>query len=196
MTMFNYSLSRKAFEFLAWINIMDCGCTTRYFSLIHYIHAFQLKICLDGKYSISYDVNSFEIKTAEKILSHFSEYITKEYFKQSLNVDKREAQLKEEEFFIYRLRLFLKNNLLLERFYDEKMYDVSDYKYLGQWGTTFFQAKYILTDFAKVYYKLLLITELYCENSETIKKMPYFFSEANDIQRYLDAGFVEVENYG
>lgn len=151
-------------------------------------------ITIPKEYKIKFNL---EYDSLIKIFSLFKEYVEKEYFLNKIEFNFKIASLSEEEYFVFLLRWFLKeneldNNGLFSRKYKIDMYDENITYYDSP---TFIDFVYKLTDFSTTYQKLLLLTCLYEENNPSLRRLyPKIcnYRESDNIKEILEKKQIEV----
>ena len=162
---YKYHRDRILQSQVAWCVTKDSSFYRRNLSLADYIHNIQVNNNIDKTYRI---IEEKERQLACEILESYQEDLGQKFFSHRLtNLTKKEiSKMTYEDFFIFTLLDFLRDNLCKTEFNEKRMYDVKDYKSHGCYGAELFEATYLLNDYSLVYNKILLATEIYCERNE------------------------------
>jgi hypothetical protein len=142
-------------------------------TLLSHIIDLQYEINIDDKYRIQkkhYD-DSEEGFVAEKILEAFRQNIFQSFAQGSLKKEKQFFELSDKEYFLISLLQFLNENLLSFNFsFHKNMYHP--------------RSNNAVTEFGIIYLKLYYIVNVYCENSDKLRRYTTIFSI--NIKKYID----------
>jgi hypothetical protein len=128
-------------------------------SLINYIWVEQEAQNLPEQYRINF-LNEEEKEYLSSILNTHKEYVIKQYLHNNLRITTNLYRLKDLEYYFFSLYNFIDDKLTKDDFYENHREYVSEHWYTQK-----------LTDYGKVYYKLLLIIKLYIEANENVRKL-------------------------
>ena len=132
-----------------------------------------------------------EIITAVK--NKTSEYYFKGYLSVPKSVPKTEYHTNFEVYFLYLLHNFLKEHQCESRVLGNDMHNKTlKYEDFGSWGAPLYDATYELSDFAITFYKLYLITHLYCTNNQVISSSVTIFNKEESIKTIIDSKTISI----
>lgn len=158
-------------------------------TLKDYILTFQEKIQLTENYIIAPE----DIETINKILEVYKNNLSHKFHTKKLTLTHKLSMLDDKEYFCLSLYNFLLKNKLSDHisFSSDKirMYAVLEIEYHSQMA---YNRIYQLTDFAIVYYKLLLICNMYCLQNNKIKKTGIILNQIKDFKEAIDTRKIEV----
>lgn len=139
----------------------------------------QHKTTMDSKYKLTTE----ESDIALDIIKTFQQWLLRSYLLGHYN-NKRFAKLTTDHFLIERLGVFLSENELNTDFNKQEMFVIERKEDR--------RAVYHFTNYSRVYYKMLYISQLYCniclKNNDS-STTPWFLE---NIQKNLDNDYIEV----
>lgn len=163
-------MNNNMFKKVGWIAEKDChmicysdNVRLRDSDLISYIIKEQSNLEIPKDLYIDYS-NETEKKNAEEILNIHKADVIKSYFCDFLTKSKNVCKLNSNEYYFYSLNCFIHKELNEYKHHQDKIY--SDKEYTDK---THFTCQ--LTDYGRTFYKLYLITLIYTEKNENIKKL-------------------------
>ena len=149
---------------------------------------------IDEKYWLQ---SEEEFATAREILCVYQKELSQKYFSGHLSAGGSMSKLTNEEYFLVTLKDFLEKYECKKVFWDHDMYTTKEYKSYGSWGGPLFDATYVLSDFAVVYHKMYLITQIYCltlrKNASNTNALSFERTEAT--KKVLDTREMKVSRY-
>lgn len=150
--------------------------------LVSYIIQEQHNLQIPKDYHID-DSNETEKTNIETILNIHKNDVIKSYFHNFLKRDKVFCKLDSLEYYMFSLNCFLQKNLKgNDSVYSKREYtDEANYYRL-------------LTDYGRAYYKLYLITTLFCRRNDKTKNL-VGGSNTNVLMKYLKTNKVEFLSY-
>ena len=155
-------------------------------------------LCRDINIPDEYKINyRAEQNSLNKILTVFIEFADSIYFSDALDFGFKLSRLSENEYFIYLLSWFLKENELDKNslFFHKYRIDMYDIELLSYNENGCEDYIYKLTDFSTTYQKLLLFTYLYEENNSSFKRLyPKIsnYRKSDSIKDILDKKQIDV----
>lgn len=152
-----------------------------------HIHILRLQhqLSIGERYRITDDESDIVIE----ILHSFQQDLIQKYFNDSL----ASCKYIEKIFFTISLMEFLEKHQCKETFNGNKMHTTKNYK---SYGDVSFSATLVLTDYAIIYYKLLYITQLYCNkllNITDSNKLGFQMAETTKVA--IDTRHIDVNNF-
>lgn len=155
-----------------------------------YTHILRLQhqLSIGERYRITNDESDIIIE----ILHSFQQDLIQRYFNDSLT----SCKYIEEVFFTISLMEFLEKHQCKQTFNGNEMHTPKNYQEYGTWGATSFSATYVLTDYAIIFYKLLYITQLYCNkllNITDTNKLGFITAETTKVA--IDTRHIDVNNF-
>ena len=107
-----------------------------------------------------------------QILNDHREHVIKQYFYNWLKTSEDFYKLTPLEYYFFALKCFISGNLCKDNVYDGyKIEDVSEHEY-----------KRKLSEYGRVYYKLLLIVRLYAEANEKVRKLHNYIDKEENLR--------------
>ena len=153
--------------------------------LIYYIVQQQRELDIPKQYCIDIS-NETEKANVEEILNVHKNDVVKSYFHDFLKKDKVFCKLNSLEYYMFSLNCFLQKNL--ENYeYIDKIYSSREYT-----DKTHYHRQ--LTDYGRTYYKLYLITKMFCKENEKTKMLIGGIN-SNSIMENLKNNKVEFWSY-
>ena len=190
------SLQKELLHQVSWWAIS--GFPGRTSSLLEYIYNIQSELDVETKYCIGIkDIGAFEEQPAINILAACVKDMELKYFTGELNINRGIARLEHEEYFMFILNEFLSKHRYEVTFNENSMYIITDTKYNEKRsGFGWEEATYKFTDYAVVYHKLYLLSALFREQNENIKKIYKLNKNYSDsIKEALDKKEIRVRRY-
>lgn len=173
-------------------------------TLLNCIYRAQADHNIETQYQLIHEESSHDI--VNDILRCYQKDMVQKYFHNRFTYKKMTC----ENFFMKTLQDYLNEHRCEKTFNENKMYDVKNYQYYGNWGGPSFDATYVLTKYAFVYHKMLHITQVYYLslrqdqlNKKTISRKQNEFNqiilnalrrEIENTQKILNIGEMEVSN--
>lgn len=124
--------------------------------LIYYIMVEQYNLDILNNYPL--EITTQEEHLVEDILEVYRKNVIRSYFLDILSNNKELTKLSSIEYFMFSLCTFLQTYTVTK---------CAESKYV--FNKKIYSVDYKLTDFGKVYYKVYLITRLFCEKNEKTK---------------------------
>ena len=137
-------------------------------SLINYIWVEQEAQNLPEQYRINF-LNEEEKEYLSSILNAHKEYVVKQYLHNNLRTTTDFYRLKDLEYYFFSLYNFIGDKLTKDDFYENHREYVSEHRYTQK-----------LTEYGKVYYKLLLIIRLYIKANENVLKLFHYLGNPTE----------------
>lgn len=185
-----YYRQKKLFELVSWSAIGDYDSALRRHSrvndLVFSIMDAQSKDYISFQYSI---VEEDDFKLVREILEGYQDHITKLYFGNKLCLIKSKHAVSKIDYFMATLHDFLSENCAESRFLGHNMH--SERLEFKSYDGDGYKAKYAMSDFGILYYKLYYITHMYCKESPVFQNRAAGWSEKN-IQDVLDTKQIDI----
>ena len=188
-----YYKQKKLFELVSWSVIGDYNPVLDRYSyindLIFSIRRVQSKESISAQYKI---VEEDDFKLVRKIIEEYQEHISKLYFRDKLSLIKSKYNVSKMDYFMATFHFFLSENDAEYEFLGHDMYSERiEYKSYEGGG---YSAKYAMSDFGILYYKLYYITYMYCKESPALKNRVAGWTE-KFIQDVLDTKQIDITCY-
>lgn len=185
-----YYKQKKLFELVAWSVIGDYEPLLSRYSyindLIFSIRRAQSGNSISAQYKI---VEDKDFKLVREIVEEYQDYITKLYFRKKLNIFKSKYTVSETDYFMAMFHDFLSENSAKSEFLGHDMYSERiDYKSYEGDG---YRAKYAMSDFGILFYKLYYTTYMYCKESPVFQNRVRGWEE-EDIKDVLDTKQIDI----
>lgn len=185
-----YYKQKKLFKLVAWSVIGDYDPVLGRYSyindLIFSIRRVQSGDSISAQYKI---VEDEDFKLVREIVEEYQDYITKLYFRDKLNLFKSKYAVSETDYFMAMFHDFLSENSAKSEFLGHDMYSERiDFKSYEGDG---YRAKYAMSDFGILFYKLYYITHMYCKESPVFQNIVAGWAEKN-IKDVLDTKQIDI----
>lgn len=185
-----YYKQKELFNLVAWSVIGDYDPVLSRYSyindLIFSIRRAQSGDSIPAQYKI---VEDEDFKLVREIVEEYQDYITKLYFRDKLNLFKSKYVVSETDYFMTMFHDFLSENSAKSEFLGHDMYseriDFKSYEGAG------YSAKYAMSDFGILFYKLYYITYMYCKESLVLQNRVAGWAEKN-IKDVLDTKEIDI----
>lgn len=130
----------------------------------------------EAKYCFSYEQDKLYVL---EILSNFNKFMQNSFFEKTLTLDKKLCKLSDQEYIMFYLNSYLEGQKLTKKIAGEEPLKISNE------GNSNI---YYLSESGFAFYRLLYITESYCEQNHNINKTNLFHSNIYTIKNILDSG--------
>ena len=185
-----YYKQRKLFELVSWSAIGDYDPVLSRYSyindLIFSIRRAQSSDSISAQCKI---VEDEDFKLVREIVEEYQDHITKLYFRDKLSLFKSKYVVSETDYFMAMLHDFLSEHSAQSEFLGHEMYSerIEFKSYEGDG----YRAKYAMSDFGIVFYKLYYITHMYCKESPVFQNRVAGWA-AKNIQEILDTKQIDI----
>lgn len=164
-----YDYKKDLYLKVAWIVEKGSGtfppAHLRDFKLVQYIEFEQREQNTPEQVRVDFS-NETEMKYLAQILNDHKKHVIKQYFYNCLKTSEDFYKLNNLQYYFFSLKCFLSNNFCMDNVYDGYGENVSEHEY-----------KRKLSEYGRVYYKLLLIVRLYVEADEPVRKLHNYINE-------------------
>lgn len=185
-----YYKQKKLFELVSWSAIGDYNPVLSRYSytddLIFSISRAQSSCSISAQYKI---VEHEDFKLVREIVEEYQDYITKRYFRDNLSLFKSKYAVSKTDYFMAMFHDFLSENSAKSEFLGHDMHSERiDFK---SYGGGEYRAKYEMSDFGILFYKLYYITHIYCKESPVFQNLVMEWTEEN-IKDVLDTKQIDI----
>lgn len=185
-----YYKQKKLFDLVAWSVIGDYNPMLGRYSyindLVFSITRAQSGDSISAQYKI---VEEKDFKLVSEIVEEYQDYITKLYFRKELNLFKSKYTVSKTDYFMAMFHDFLSENSDKSEFLGHDMYSERIYYKRNEGGG--YRAKYAMSDFGILFYKLYYTTYMYCKESPVFQNRVKGWEEKN-IKDVLDTKQIDI----
>lgn len=151
-----------------------------------YMHIHNANLRIPDEYKL--DEEDFD--SIKNILKAYKEDLNLNYINGNLGIDKWVYEFSYQEYFFFTLHTFLEKHAKHTDFINEELYVIANRE---ETKDGYISITYKLTDFATIYYKLYLISELECENNKRINKFNYY-RDSESIKNTIETKLINRDN--
>lgn len=179
------ALQNKLFKLVSWC-VINNQTYSEYIWHVNYISNCQVS----SKINLEYCINESDYRIADIILKQYQSDLSNSFYRKQLKIDKRIASFTNEDYFWFTLCAFLIRNECESFFGQDCMYRLIEKKEYGSWGGQLYDAVYELTDFGRVFHKLMYIAQAHCEKNSKINIDNCY--AASGYQKILDSNQIKI----
>ncbi len=189
----DYYRQKRLMGIVSWSIIGDydpaLGCNSYVDAQVGLIQRTQCECSIGEKYRISND----DIVFAREIIEEYQKHINRLYFRGLLKLPKTKYHITKENYFMLFFNDFLLAHSTKREFAGHRMHsEIIDYESFGTIGEG--TARYTMSDFGMLYYKLYYISAVCCNKFASVHNM-VSKCDKDSIKNVLDTNQIEIIRY-